>query len=201
MSLGPGPMRRPNHARTAPDAMASLNVPRACAATIVALALAVAGCGSDDGNTTGAAETTPSTSTAATAAAPTIPNELLGTYERRVTRADIERTEKIRDESGPNQEKPEPGPGRLIISASSLKFVVLAADPPFTIEQSITATADRLSIEAYVRPDKGSFCGPEIPQNTTYAWESTGDVLQLTAQDDPCADRDSSLTGSWKRQT
>ena len=181
--------------------MARFSASRIFAATAAAAALAVGGCGTDDDTTSGAAETAPTTRTAATAAAPTVPNELLGTYERRVTRADIARTQKIRDESGPHQERPEPGPARLIITASSLKFVALAADPPFTIEQSITATADRLSIEAYIRPDRGAFCGPEIPQNTAYGWVRNGEVLKLTAQDDPCADRDSTLTGAWKRQS
>jgi hypothetical protein len=181
--------------------MARFSASRSFAATAAAAALAVAGCGSDDDTTSGAAATAPTASRAATATTPTVPSDLLGTYERRVTRADIARTQKFRDEAGPHQEAPEPGPARLVITASSLKFVDLGADPPFTIEQSITATADRLSIEAYVRPDRGAFCGPEIPQNTAYGWVRTGAVLKLTAQDDPCADRDSSLTGAWKRQT
>jgi hypothetical protein len=172
----------------------------ACAATMATAALVITGCGSDDGDTSAAAEPAPTSSTAAAPETATVPSDLLGTYERRVTRADIARTADIRNEAGPHQETPEPGPARLVITASSLKFTDLGADPPLTIEQSITATADRLSIEAYVRPDKGAFCGPEIPQNTTYGWEHTGEVLRLEAQDDPCADRDSLLTGAWKRK-
>ena len=180
--------------------MTSHSVFRPAAAALAAACLAVAGCGSDDDTSSGAAEQVPAPTTT-TAAASTVPSDLLGTYERRVTAADIERTEQRRDESGPNQEKPAPGRARLIISPTSLKVIHLAVDPPFTIEQSISATADRLSIEAYVRPDKGSFCGPEIPQNTTYGWMRDGDILRLTAMEDPCADRDSVLTGGWKRRS
>lgn len=171
---------------------------RSILVTLAATAgLAVAGCGSSDDDTTTAAapqqETTPTAATA-TAVAP----ELLGTFERRVTAADIERTGKIRDESGPNQEKPSPGVRRLVIDGGTLRLEVRAEKPPLVIEQSISSSAEELSIEAYVRPEAGSFCGPEIPQNATYTWSREGAVLRLKAVGDPCADRDSELTGDWK---
>ena len=177
--------------------MVSFNGSRALATAMAAVGLAIAGCGSDDENSANNETQAASPPTTATASPPAIPNDLLGTYERRVTRDDIERTEKIRDESGPNQEKPVPGPARLVISASTLKFTDLTVNPPFTIAQSISASADRLTLEAYIRPDKGSFCGPEIPQNASYRWERDGAALRLSADADPCADRDSSLTGTW----
>ena len=176
--------------------MVSFNGCSALATVLAAAGLALAGCGSDDENSANNEPQAPPPTATTTASAPAIPNDLLGTYERRVTRDDIERTQKTRDESGPNQEKPVPGPARLVISASALKFTDLTAKPPFTIEQSISATADRLTLEAYIRPDKGSFCGPEIPQNASYRWERDGAALRLSADADPCADRDSSLTGT-----
>jgi hypothetical protein len=175
--------------------MFSFNASRAVATAVAGVGLALAGCGADEDNS--ANSDTQVGGATATASAPAIPSELRGSYERRVTRDDIERTQKIRDESGHNQQKPIPGPARLVIRASSLKFIDLTVDPPLTIEQSITATADRLSLESYIRPDKGSFCGPEIPQNASYRRARNGAVLHLTALRDPCADRDSSLTGAW----
>ena len=39
----------------------------------------------------------------------------------------------------------------------------------------------------------------EIPQNATYTWTLTGAGVELKAVTDRCADRDSSLTGTWQR--
>jgi hypothetical protein len=47
-------------------------------------------------------------------------------------------------------------------------------------------------------PEKGSFCGPEVPQIASYSWTLTDGVLTLKAKDDPCADRDSTLSGEWR---
>ncbi len=157
--------------------------------------LAFAGCGSDDD----AAVTTETKTTAAAAAA--APPSLAGTYERTVTRADIERTARIRDESGPNQEEPEPGSVRLTITASQMTALVnLATESSFEITQNISSSAGKLRVDGYLHPERGSFCGPEIPQNASYSWSTAGDVLTLKAVDDPCADRDSTLTGTWKRR-
>jgi hypothetical protein len=124
-----------------------------------------------------------------------------GTYERRVTKADIDRTAKLRNESGPNQQAPHPGRGRLIVSNAVIRFIDLAAKPPLTIEQNVSATpSGQLTIDGYLHPDVGSFCGPEIPQNASYTWALHGTVLTLKAVSDRCADRDSSLSGAWKRR-
>ena len=169
-----------------------------CLAAAAALSLVAAGCGSDDESTSEPASTAAAPPAATTAAAPAA---LAGTYERRLTRSDIERTASFRDESGPNQETPSPGAMRMAIAGDVMKFTVLASDPPFVIEQNITATAGRLSVEGYINPQAGSFCGPQIPQNASYDWSVEGDVLTLRAVRDRCADRDSSLTGEWERSS
>ena len=45
---------------------------------------------------------------------------LAGSYERRLTKADVERTDGMRDEAGPNQEKPDPGPLELTLDDGTL---------------------------------------------------------------------------------
>ena len=161
--------------------------------SVVAAAIVfAAGCGSDnDDDGDGAGSTTPaetSTSAASTVA---------GDYGRTVTKADIARTEQLRNEAGPNQEKPEPGSLRLTLSDGTLKLVDPRLD--VTILQDFSATSDgAFQIGAYQHPETGSFCGPDIPQTASYTWERSGEVLTLKADDDPCADRDSMLTGDWK---
>ena len=124
---------------------------------------------------------------------------LLGTYVRTVSQADIDRTDGIRNE-GPGQEAPAPGPARLVVSRTNITFVVLGTTPPFSIEEDYSAgTKGQLVIDGYTNPDVGSFCGPEIPQNATYTWTVTGGGVELKAVTDRCADRDSSLTGTWQR--
>jgi hypothetical protein len=155
----------------------------------------LAGCGSNQHTTS---PTTPAADSAATATQ-AAPPSLLGTYERTVTRANIKRTARIRNE-GPGQNPPSPGPARLVITKTAMTFVDPTAQPPFSIEEDITATpGGRLAIDGYVHPDKGSFCGPEVPQNASYKWTRAGDVLRLKAVTDRCADRDSILTGTWRR--
>lgn len=171
---------------------------KAVAVAALTAGLAVAGCGSDDDDTSTPAAQQDTAPVTVTAEAAAVPADLLGTYERRVTRADIERTANVRNESGPNQQAPPAGRKRLVIDGTTIRFEDPAETPPFVIEQSISATNSEVSIEAYVSPDKGSFCGPEIPQNATYSWSREGDVLRLEADGDPCADRDSLLTGNWK---
>lgn len=178
----------------------SINLTRALAVTALATSLVVAGCGSDDEPAATTSASTPAVAATGPPAA-TIPAELVGTYERRITRADIKRTSAIRNEAGAGQEEPKPGPGRLVISASGpLRFLDLGVSPPFAIDQNVTATSSRLAIESYAHPEKGSFCGPEIAQNASYSLALDGGILTLKALDDPCADRDSTLTGAWRRR-
>jgi hypothetical protein len=178
----------------------SFNITRVLAiAAVAAVAAGLGACGSEDKPAGSAAK--PAQPAQPAAAAPAIPSELVGTYERRITSADIDRTDRIRDESSAGQEKPKPGPGRLVISASEpMKYVDLGESPPFTIEQNVTANSSRLAIDGYEHPERGSFCGPEIAQNASYSSTLDGGILTLKALDDPCADRDSVLSGAWKRR-
>ncbi len=162
------------------------------ALALTCFGLTVIGCGSDDDGSRPAPAAQATTTPAAGA-----PQELLGTFQRRVTRADIARTDKLRDESGAHQDAPAPGPVGLVLTATQLTLTDRGVDPPLTIRQSISPAAGRLGIDGYIHPEVGSFCGPEIPQNASYRWSRAGDVLTLESTDDPCADRDSVLTGAW----
>lgn len=161
---------------------------------IAAAGLVVAGCGSDDES-----ESSSKTETQASTAAPSFPKELLGSYTRNVTKADIERTAKFRAELGPNQETPLPGPRELVITDSKMRMISREEKPPFVLDQEIEATDDgNLTFVRYLNPQEASFCGPEIPQNATWTWKRNGDVLTLKPTKDRCADRDSELAGDWK---
>jgi len=164
----------------------------AITATLVPLALA-AGCGSDHTSATSA-------STAAAAKPGTA--SLYGTYERDVTKADIERTDKTRSEAGPNQEKPKPDHSVLTIAQGDPQSTITATGSDgFTVAMDMDATASgKLDLPTYVDPGKGAFCGPEIPEPATYSWRLKGRTLVLKAKNDPCADRDSTLTGKWTRR-
>ena len=164
----------------------------AAAAAALAAAVALAACGSNDEKT----------ATTAAQTAPAVPSAgVYGTYHRRVTRADLSRTDGHRSESGPTQEMPLAGTYRLTIARGSAQDVLKATDPQdFVIAMDVTL--DRgglLRATSYVDPNQGAFCGPEIPIPANYAYTSHGGELVLTAKDDPCADRDSILTGTWTR--
>lgn len=157
-------------------------------AALVLAALA-AGCGSDDDDSTATSPGAAKTSAA----------DLAGTYERTLTSADIERTDDLRDESAPGQGKPAPGPLKLALEDGTLTMTDVAAG--VTIRQDFSATSDgAFRIGAYQAPDQGSFCGPDVPQTAAYTWKQSGDALRLKADQDECADRDSSLTGEWERR-
>jgi hypothetical protein len=154
----------------------------------VVVAALVAGCGSDDEEPT---------TTRASQLLTSSPS-LGGTYERRLTRADIGRTDHQRDEALPNQEKPQPGPLELALEKGTMTMTDVGAG--VTIRQDFSATSDgAFRIGAYQAPEQGSFCGPDVSQTASYTWEKSGDVLTLEADQDECADRDSSLSGEWKR--
>jgi hypothetical protein len=153
---------------------------------LVVLAAFAAGCGSDD--------EAPSASQSTTSAP-----ALAGTYERSLTHADIERTDHLRDESVPGQEKPQPGPLKLGLERGTLTMTDVGAG--VTIRQDFSATSDgAFRIGAYQAPDQGAFCGPDVSQTASYTWKQSGEVLRLKAAQDECADRDSSLSGRWQRR-
>ncbi len=155
---------------------------------LLVLAALAAGCGSDDDATATSADAV------TTSAAP-----LAGTYERSLTRADIERTDRLRDESVPNQAKPEPGRLKLELQNATLTMTDVGAG--VTIRQDFSATSDEaFRIGAYQAPDQGTFCGPDVSQTAAYTWKRSGDLLILKSAQDECADRDSILGGRWKRR-
>ena len=164
----------------------------AISASVASLAL-VAGCGS---------ESKSATSASTTAAAKPGTASLYGTYERDVTKADIERTDKIRSEAGPNQEKPKPDHVVLTIAEGDPQATITATGSDgFAIAMDMDASSGgKLDLSTYVDPGKGAYCGPDIPAPASYSWNLHGRTLVLRAQKDPCADRDSTLTGKWTRR-
>lgn len=162
--------------------------------TLIALSVAASlgACGSDDGEAT----KPPARSTAEPAAAAPY-----GTYVRAVSKADIKRTAAIRDVHGPKQHTPPAGEYRLVIAKGAGQDVLKVSDPEeFTVAMDLIAEADLLRLTTYVDPAKASFCGPEIPAPARYAFEASGSELVLEPKiDDACADRDSILTGTWKK--
>jgi hypothetical protein len=165
---------------------------RTSRATVVALVVLafplLAACGGNDDN---------GDSNRAAASTSQFSEDLLGTYERTVTKADIARTADmvVKD---PNFEPTPPGPHRLVIEDGVFRTVDLSDN--FTIAQYVTASDEgNFDIGNYVDPGKGAFCGQSVPQAAIYSWALEGDVLTLTAVSESCADRDSVLTGEWKR--
>ena len=151
---------------------------------LLVLAALAAGCGSDE----------QAPASRATTSAPS----LAGAYERTLTHADIERTDHLRDESLPKQEKPQPGPLKLALEHGTLTMTDAGAG--VTIRQDFSATSDgAFRIGAYQAAEQGSFCGPDVSQTAAYSWKQSGDVLTLKAEQDECADRDSILSGRWQR--
>jgi hypothetical protein len=159
---------------------------RVLAVTLGVLALGIA-CGGDDNGESD--ENTPATSQFA--------GDLIGTYERTVTKADIARTaNRVVEERG--FEPSPPGPRRLVIDERS--FTVIDLRDNFRISQNLAASDDgNFDIGDYIRPEEGAFCGPRVPQGAIYSWTLEDDLLKLEAESDSCADRDSILSGRWKR--
>jgi hypothetical protein len=87
-----------------------------------------------------------------------------------------------------------------VIARGAAQDVIKVTDPTgFTIDMDMTASPGTLRLTSYVDPSRVSFCGPEIPAPATYAFEAAATSLQLRPHADPCADRDSTLTGSWAK--
>jgi hypothetical protein len=159
---------------------------------MAALALAVTACGGDD-DSEPASEKPAGTTAAKTSAAP------YGTYVREVTKRDLARTDEARDEAGPHQQLPPAGEYRLVIAKGAGQDVLKATDPGgFTVAMDMDAADEVVELTEYVDPSKASFCGPEVPAAANYAFKAESSTLSLEPRaDDPCADRDSILTGTW----
>lgn len=160
---------------------------------LVVSMLAVAGCGDDDEKTTPAA-TPAAAGTSAKAEA------VYGIYVRTVTKADLARTDDHRGEYGPQQHLPPTGRYQLVLAKGAGQDVLKVTDPDdFMVDMDITVEPGILKATTYVDPSRGAFCGPEVAAQATYTYDVSGDTLELKPQADQCADRDSMLTGTWKR--
>ena len=158
-----------------------------------ALVLLAAGCGDDD-DSEPASEKAAATTAAEASAAP------YGTYVRTVTKKDFARTADLRDEYGPHQQLPPEGEYRLVIAKGAGQDVLKATDPGgFTVAMDMRAAGEIVDLTSYVDPSRASFCGPEVPAPASYSFKTESSALSLEpSQDDPCADRDSILTGTWR---
>jgi hypothetical protein len=161
---------------------------------ILALALtslAIAGCGGDDES---------SNTPVAAAADPVSASAPYGTYTRTMTAADLKRTAAERPDYGPHQGPPPKGEYRLTIAKGADGDELRVTDPGgFTVTMHVEAEAGLLNLVDYVDLDAGTFCGPDVPIEGSYRAEPDGGTLALApSPPDPCADRDSILTGDWK---
>jgi hypothetical protein len=160
---------------------------------LVAAALIAGGCGSDDSST----DKPPTSGSATTQQASGAP---YGLYVRTVTKKDIARTASRRDEHGPNQSAPPTGRYKLVIAKGAAQDVIKVTDSKgFTIDMDMNVVPGSLKLTSYVDPSRAAFCGPEIPAQATYSFKIAASSLQLQPDGDPCADRDSMLTGTWSK--
>src|SRR3954462_11506463 len=150
---------------------------------IVALFASIAGgCGSSNHDK----PATSGSSASRSSAAP------YGLYVRTVTKQDIARTAKHRDENGPEQSAPGTGRYRLVIAKGASQDVIKVTGPDgFTIDMDMDVVPCSLRLTSYVDPTKASFCGPEVAAQATYSFKAAASTLQLSPNGDPCADRDS----------
>jgi hypothetical protein len=142
-----------------------------------------------------------SASTAAvTVAAPEpVPPELLGTFARRVTPANVRRTQALRREP-PNQVLPA-GICRIRVAPDG---VISLDDPQGSgANEAFTATlGGALALQGpanWILPTsrQSGFC--EVQPVGAYAWSTRPRTLVLKALRDRCADRNSMFTGTWTR--
>jgi hypothetical protein len=168
-------------------------------AVALGAALVAAGCGSSDDPAPAAATTRP------TAQAPQLPAELAGRWSRRLTRADLRRTERYRKE-GPGQQAPAPGRQQLVLAEGSPQASLAISDaqgdaeglPPIAMD-ALATDGGELRLPTYVDPANGTLCGHEVPSPAHYRWRVEQDRLTLKPVREGCADRDAILTGTWSR--
>ncbi|MEA2399206.1 MAG: hypothetical protein QOK25_2762 [Thermoleophilaceae bacterium] len=131
--------------------------------------------------------------TAATPATQRVASKLVARYERKVTRADLGRTAARRHE-GAGQSAPPAGLYRLVIDSGTLSVT----DPGgVAVRESLIASdGGDFKPGPYVSADV--FCRNSGPG--TYRWSLAGSNLALRVTRDRCADRDSILTGVWKKK-
>jgi hypothetical protein len=160
---------------------------------VVAAALVAGGCG----GASSSSNDKPATSGSNAAQADAAP---YGLYVRSVTKQDIARTANHRDEHGPEQSAPGTGRYRLVIAKGASQDVIKVTGPDgFTIDMDMNVVPGSLRLTSYVDPMRASFCGPEVAAQATYSFKAAASTLQLNPNHDPCADRDSTLTGTWSK--
>ena len=116
----------------------------------------------------------------------------MGAYERTVTGRDLARTAAKRHE-GPGQSAPPPGRYRLAIDSETLTVT----DPGgVRVREDLVASGcGDFTAGPYRSADV--FCQKSGPGG--YTWRVWRGTLTLRETRDRCADRDSILTGSWKK--
>ena len=120
---------------------------------------------------------------------------LVGKWTRVVTKADVARTKAFRDECANCFPTPT---GRATLVFTRGQFRATDAHG-FTVVENYSVGGGRLHAGLYVGTD-ATFCAlPTVAQRATYTWSGTGTTLSLSPTKDACADRDSFLTGMWRK--
>ncbi len=132
---------------------------------------------------------------------PTVPDALVGTFERRVTQNDIRRTA-----SEPGRDPSEPAPTGVWTLHVGRNGLISVDDPGGGgTNEAITATASgKLKMWGPANwlgpPDRiglGGFCGPEPVGSLD--WRSGGGNATVSGTSG-CADRDAIFVGQWMRR-
>ena len=130
---------------------------------------------------------------------PTVPDALVGTFERRVTQDDIRRTA-----SGPGRDPSALAPTGVWTFHVGRKGLISVDDPlGGGTNEAITATASgKLKMwgpASWLSPPdrRGGFCEPE-PVGSLH-WRSVGGNETVTGTSG-CADRDAVFVGQWMRR-
>ena len=145
------------------------------------LALALSGCGgSDEGGATSAAT--------ATTAPSALPDELVGSYTRTLTKRDIRKAGGSLE--GPPEGLPA-GETGLTIEPDGVVFATHADRGDETLKFAVTS--DRIEVTG------GEYC-EDPAASANYRWEATDEELTLTPIDNDCPDRQAVLTGTWTRE-
>ena len=151
---------------------------------VVLTALSLAACGGDDESAAGTKTT---------------PSPAFGVYTREVTKADIARTMDARSDA-PGFEPAPTGRFQLTIAPGDGFDVVKVTDPEgLTIEMDAKVDGDELRLVAYSAPEKGAFCDQAFAAQAKYELTVEDSAIALEPTAEECADRDSVLTGTWKK--
>jgi hypothetical protein len=156
---------------------------RAWAASgVLAGALALSGCGSDEETTTAATPTRTPAETATPAAAASLPADLRGSWQRTMT----ERDWKSAGKGYPL------GTWRLDAARDGAVGVYLPRTDAVDFSTEFVASGEQLTIESI----------PVCPGETgRYAWHASAKELTLSVvADDACAQRAALFGGTWRRR-